>query len=324
MRRCKLLAELAVSRTVITGLSRMSIIGAVVVCSIACAASVQAQSDNPIRLQEIMDQKNAEAAHDTWGDRQIQPAFPAPSSNSPSSQPSGSSSVGSTSSTPSTGPTSFASFSPGGSDAGSSSAPSQQGASENLSANSYGPATQADAEILGAPLPSLATATPSPGSFESIATIKPATPARRATASYTDGLLTIHADNSSLNQILRQVSHLTGTVITGGVAEERVFGNYGPAKPSTVLSALLRGTGSNFLMSGGSNGSVMKLVLTPRGGPTEPGPGDPQFDSDGDHSLRSQGVQPLTGDIPVLPRTPTKSFPVPNLSIPSFPNVPQH
>src|SRR6185295_2147882 len=47
-------------------------------------------------------------------------------------------------------------------------------------------------------------------------------PPKRANISYADGQLTISASNSSLNQILREVSRLTGIKITGGVAEERV------------------------------------------------------------------------------------------------------
>ncbi len=95
----------------------------------------------------------------------------------------------------------------------------------------------------------------------------------RATIDFAAGQLLIIADNSSLNQILRDIARLTGMTITGGVADERVFGTYGPADPSTVLSALLNGTGSNMLLIQNSSQSPQQLVLTPRrGGPTPPSP----------------------------------------------------
>src|SRR5271156_556467 len=63
-----------------------------------------------------------------------------------------------------------------------------------------------------------------------------------------DGTLFVSADNSSLNQILREIARDTGMKITGGVADERVFGHYGPAPTDQILSALLDGTGSNMLL----------------------------------------------------------------------------
>ena len=107
-----------------------------------------------------------------------------------------------------------------------------------------------------------------------------------ATVDYADGRLSVVAKDSSLNQILREISRKTGMKITGGVTDERVFGNYGPDTPAKVLSALLDGTGSNMLLIQGSNhqatGSAapVELVLTPRnGGPTPPNPHPPAFDN---------------------------------------------
>jgi hypothetical protein len=98
-------------------------------------------------------------------------------------------------------------------------------------------------------------------------------PPRRAQVDFTTGLLSVNADNSSLNQILRDVTRLTGMKITGGVNDERVFGTYGPGDASTVLSTLLRGTGSNVLIIFDARQQPQELVLTPRGGgPTPPNP----------------------------------------------------
>jgi hypothetical protein len=90
---------------------------------------------------------------------------------------------------------------------------------------------------------------------------------------YVDGLLSIQANDASLNQILGQVSQLTGMAIAGGISEERVFGNYGPARPSTVIAKLLDGIGSNMMLREGPNATVAELILTPRnGGVTPPRP----------------------------------------------------
>ena len=104
-------------------------------------------------------------------------------------------------------------------------------------------------------------------------------PTHRADVQYTDGLLAVTADNSSLNQILRDVARLTGMKITGGVTDERVFGTYGPAAPSQILSTLLDGTGSNMLIVQSSGPEPAELVLTPRrGGVTPPNPNASRFD----------------------------------------------
>jgi hypothetical protein len=87
------------------------------------------------------------------------------------------------------------------------------------------------------------------------------------------GLLSVAADNSSLNQILREIGRLTGMKITGGVTDERVYGSYGPAETSAVLTTLLGGTGSNMLLIEDDRRAPQELVLTPRqGGPTPPNP----------------------------------------------------
>ena len=95
----------------------------------------------------------------------------------------------------------------------------------------------------------------------------------RAEVSFSSGLLAVRANDSSLNQILRSISRLTGMKVVGGVAEERVFGDYGPAEPATVLATLLDGTGTNVLLRETASDTPAELVLTPRtGGATPPSP----------------------------------------------------
>ena len=85
-------------------------------------------------------------------------------------------------------------------------------------------------------------------------------------------MLSVRATNASLNEILREVSQRTGMKITGGVTDDKVFGNYGPSTPEVVLDALLDGTGSNMLLVNDAKGGS-ELILTPRrGGPTPPSP----------------------------------------------------
>jgi hypothetical protein len=89
---------------------------------------------------------------------------------------------------------------------------------------------------------------------------------------YVAGKLVVTATNASLNQILRQVSRSIGMKITGSVADEPVYGQYGPSTPSSVLAALLDGTGTNMLLVDDAKGPT-ELILTPRhGGPTPPSP----------------------------------------------------
>ena len=109
----------------------------------------------------------------------------------------------------------------------------------------------------------------------------------RAQVTCTGGELDVRADNSSLNSILRAVAQCTGMKITGGVPDQRVYGNYGPAMPATVIATLLDGTGTNILLRETAQDQPSKLILTPRtGGPTPPSPSqagddDPPEDNNG-------------------------------------------
>jgi hypothetical protein len=103
----------------------------------------------------------------------------------------------------------------------------------------------------------------------------------RATVSFADGQLTVAANDSSLHQILRSIAVSTGMTINGGVAEQRVFGTYGPADPSTILSTLLDGTGVNMLLKNGPNQVPLELILTQRSGGPTPAPITPQDDQIG-------------------------------------------
>ena len=77
--------------------------------------------------------------------------------------------------------------------------------------------------------------------------------------------LRISASNSSLQQILNEVSTDTGTRIVGSVPDQRIYGSYGPGNARDVLSQLLLGSGYNVLLAGDiGKGAPSEVVLTPR------------------------------------------------------------
>jgi hypothetical protein len=127
--------------------------------------------------------------------------------------------------------------------------------------------------------------TPRPSQIPATSSTAPATQPQpplpnRPQVTYTGHQLTVQANNSSLNQILHEISQRTGITITGGVSEERVFGSYGPGSLSQVLNELLDGTSSNMLFVSSVDNKPAQLILTPRiGGPTPPNPNAMQFDN---------------------------------------------
>src|SRR5580704_17074408 len=62
--------------------------------------------------------------------------------------------------------------------------------------------------------------------------------------------LRIQAANSSLHEILNQVSADTGAKVEGIGTDERVFGEFGPGTARVVVSQLLHGSSYNVLMIG--------------------------------------------------------------------------
>jgi hypothetical protein len=79
--------------------------------------------------------------------------------------------------------------------------------------------------------------------------------------------LSIDAANSSLLQILRDVTTATGVKVEGVNADERIFGAYGPGPARDVLSQLLQGSGYNVLMIGDQGqGTPRQILLSSRNG----------------------------------------------------------
>jgi hypothetical protein len=83
--------------------------------------------------------------------------------------------------------------------------------------------------------------------------------------------LRIDAANSSLHQILKDVSTATGATVSGLGPDQRIFGKYGPGPAREVLSELLDGSGYNVLMIGDQGqGTPRQIVLTRQ--PSGPAP----------------------------------------------------
>ena len=86
-----------------------------------------------------------------------------------------------------------------------------------------------------------------------------------ATVHFANGLLTIHAHNASLSQILRDTSAQTGMQMDGTPEDQRIFGDFGPGPVRTVLGQLLDGGPSNYVLFGkNANMAPRTLVITPK------------------------------------------------------------
>ncbi len=82
--------------------------------------------------------------------------------------------------------------------------------------------------------------------------------------------LSVAAANSSLQQILKDVSLAIGVKVdgmSGSAGDQRIFGNYGPAPARDVLTRLLDGSGYNVLMIGDQGeGTPRQILLTSKAG----------------------------------------------------------
>jgi hypothetical protein len=100
-------------------------------------------------------------------------------------------------------------------------------------------------------------------------------PARPPTVTFSNGLLTIIAENSTLGDILRGVRAQTkATVEIPPNTSERVVTHLGPGPARDVLTSLLNGSHYNYVMleSATHPGMVDRLILTSKsGGPVEAG-----------------------------------------------------
>ena len=117
--------------------------------------------------------------------------------------------------------------------------------------------------------------------------------------------LRIDAENSSLEQILRDFSTATGAKVDGMAADERVFGSYGPGQARDVLSQLLQGSGYNVIMIGDQGqGAPRQIVLSMRqAGGAQPAANNPANSNDDDADTE-EPPPPQAGPVPFHPGFP--------------------
>jgi hypothetical protein len=119
--------------------------------------------------------------------------------------------------------------------------------------------------------------------------------------------LRIDATNSSLQQILTDVSTETGAKVEGLDDDQRIFGTFGPGAAREVLAQLLEGSGYNFLMIGDQGqGTPRQIVLSTRttGSPLAAKPATPSEDEE----VEEQPQQPQQPDgVPNRPGFPPRT-----------------
>ena len=106
--------------------------------------------------------------------------------------------------------------------------------------------------------------------------------------------LQVTASNSSLKQILSEISIDTGAKIDGMGQDERIFGSYGPGPARDIISQLLDGSNYDVAILGDQgSGTPTRVVLTARSGAAPAGSNaSPAQPSDEDNAADEQAEQP--------------------------------
>ena len=133
-------------------------------------------------------------------------------------------------------------------------------------------------------------------------------PPNPATIDFSNGLLSVRAQNSSLVAILNQIARQTGLVIEGLNHDARMYGQYGPGNISSTLSALLDGSGYDYVIVGrGASHSPTRLILSTggNGGATSPPASVGTPDASPATSEPTGPADPTTS---VQPKTPQEIF----------------
>jgi hypothetical protein len=130
-------------------------------------------------------------------------------------------------------------------------------------------------------------------------------PANPATVDFRQGILSVHAQNSSLVTILNQISRETGLVVEGVSHDERMYGQYGPGNISSTLTALLDGAGYDYVIIGGADHSPTRLVLSIGGAAAI---SSPAMGSNQPAPVAAEQAEPADPTAPPQPKTPQEIF----------------
>jgi hypothetical protein len=124
-----------------------------------------------------------------------------------------------------------------------------------------------------------------------------------ATVTWNSQGLLVTASNSSLAQILSDISTATGTEIDGFSNDQRIFGSYGPGQTREILSQLLQGTGYNVVMVGDQGqGTPRHMLLSTRNATSA---------AVGKVEAKSSDDEDADDDEPAPPPTPQPVRPMP-------------
>lgn len=140
-----------------------------------------------------------------------------------------------------------------------------------------------------------------------------------ATVQWDSHGLKIIAKNASLRQILADVSSRTGATLEGMGADERVFGEYGPAPAKEVLAQLLHGSAYNVMLIGDQGqGTPRQIVLSVR---SAANPNQAQHSAQPAQNNADDDPDPVVDDTPVqqpppMPRPPMTPNQQPNQPVP--------
>ncbi len=141
-----------------------------------------------------------------------------------------------------------------------------------------------------------------------------------ATVAWDGHALRIVASNSSLAQILKDVSAATGANLQGMGEDQRVFGSYGPGPARDVLYQLLDGSGYNVLIVGDKGqGAPRRIELSarpaPGSEPSRPAYQAQQNDAGFEENQQAQEPQPEEPPPPpaAAPNNPAPAAPGPGV-----------
>jgi len=138
--------------------------------------------------------------------------------------------------------------------------------------------------------------------------------------------LRVDAANSSLRQILKDVSTATGATVSGLGQDQRIFGTYGPGPAREVIAELLDGSGYNVLMVGDQGqGTPRQIVLTrqPNGpAPRSMGNNSNQASDDGGSADVEEPPPPQPEPQQPQPQQPPQNMP-PGVAPGQQPRTPQ-